>query len=125
MEYNQSIMHDFIFYKKFEGIEHRKKPNPKIPFKFVEDKKIPPNDRSILLIWEEDWGYQVMESFLAHQHINDDIKRLGYPRIKAWLFLQKEKGVQDDERKKNRTKTRSETTKRKRRKVSEKNKKIS
>jgi len=76
--------------KRSEGLGSKIKPNSKIPFKNSTKQK-PPNDKSVLLIWEEDWGYEVIESFLAFQHINDDIYRLGKPRIKYWTFLEKEK----------------------------------
>lgn len=116
------MQHKFILRKRFQGLGHKKKPNPKIPFKFVEQNEIPPNNKSTLLVWEEDWGYEVMESFLAHQHITDDLKTFGFSRIKAWIFLQKHKGDQSETNEQNKTEATSKISKRKRKKLSGKNK---
>ncbi len=76
---------------KHTGLGNQPQPNSKIPFKSTT-KTLPPNDKSILLIWENKWGYDVIESFLVHQHVIEDMKTLGYARITHWLMLEKEKG---------------------------------
>ncbi len=76
---------------KHTGLGFQSQPNSKVPFKSTT-KTLPPNDKSILLIWEDKWGYDVIESFLVHQHVIEDIKTLGYARITHWLILEKEKG---------------------------------
>lgn len=87
-------------------------PNSKIPFKLTTDK-LPPEDKSVLLIWEKDWGYNVRASYLVHQHVKNDIKILGKPRITHWLMLEKIKG-DHDEREKDSTKTAGKKGKKKR-----------
>jgi hypothetical protein len=74
---------------KHNGYGKATKPNPKIPFKLTTEK-IPPNNRSVLLIWEKNWGYDIIESYLVHQHVQDDLKLLGKPRITHWLILEKD-----------------------------------
>ncbi len=70
-------------------------PNKKIPFKLTTDK-LPPEDNSVLLIWEKEWGYEVIFSRLVYQHVLNDLKTLGKPRITHWLMLEKEKGDVDE-----------------------------
>ena len=76
--------------KRSEGLGKAIKPNSKIPFKLTT-KTLPPNNRSVLLVWEKNWGYDVVESYLVYQHVLADIKRQNEPRITHWLFLEKEK----------------------------------
>ena len=65
-----------------------KGPNPKIPFKHI-DEKLPPNDRSIILTWHELYGYNTEIAFIFLQHHKHDQEFLGKPRVTHWLLLER------------------------------------
>ena len=51
-------------------------------------EKYPPRSDTLLITWEDRWGYSIMKSHVVLDHIEQDIQDLSYSRIRYWFQLE-------------------------------------
>jgi len=73
--------------QKTEWISPRKDaPNKKFKH-MISVSELPPETQDPILVYYSDWGFDVRVSYVTRQHVQHDIKTLGFSRITHWYPL--------------------------------------